>query len=202
MRRLIVLWVVLSLAVTGCAGATGVWEESFDATGNWQVSSDASAEVAVTGGQLLIEVKTPNQLAWASAGRTYSNFRLTVEATQLAGPDDNAYGILARMDKDDRFYTFSISGDGYVRVALYDKGAWTLLGGDWRPSAAIHQGQATNVLALDVQGGQLQFSVNGEVVSEVTDTTLSRGDIGFYAGSFSEPDVMIAFDNLRVEPLP
>ncbi len=197
--------IVISLAlvlVTSCIGQAKRWEEPFDETGKWDLHSDASAQVKVVDGLLRIEIKTANQLAWASAERTYGDFLLTVEATQLAGPDDNAYGILARMDGDNHFYAFSISGDGYVRAARYDDGTWNLLGGDWQAIPAIHQGQALNVLMLEARGSTFIFSVNAVPVIEVMDTTLKRGDVGLYAGSFAQPGVVIAFDNLEIETLP
>ena len=56
------------------------------------------------------------------------------------------------------------------------------------------------MLEVEAVGAQLTFRVNGEQVLQVEDTTLTKGDVGFYAGAFSEGDVVIAFDNLEVEP--
>lgn len=194
------LWV----ALVACQASTsaGPWEELFDAAGSWRLSSDAAAAVTIADGQLHVQVHQPQQLAWAAAGRSFGDFRLTVEATQQAGPANNEYGVLVRMDDDQRFYAFSISGDGYARVALYDNGNWTLLGSDWTPSPAIRQGEATNTLTVETQGQQFTFQVNGETVAQVEDATLSRGEIGLYAGTFDEGDVSVSFDHLRVEPLP
>lgn len=194
------LWVALIACQPGTPA--GPWAEPFDTAGSWRLSSDAAAAVTITDGQLHIQVHQPQQIAWAAAGRSFSNFRLTVEATQQAGPVDNEYGVLVRMDDDQRFYAFSISGDGYVRVALYDNGSWTLLGSDWTPSPAIRQGETTNTLTVEAQGQQFTFQVNGETVAQVEDATLSQGEIGLYAGAFDEGDVSVSFDNLQVEPLP
>lgn len=191
-------------ALIACQAGTpaGPWAEPFDAVGSWRLSSDAAATVTIADGQLHVQVHQPQQLAWAAAGRSFSDFRLTVEATQQAGPVNNEYGVLIRMDDDQRFYAFSISGDGYVRVALYDNGSWTLLGADWTPSPVIQQGEATNTLTVEAQGQQFTFQVNGETVAQVKDATLSQGEIGLYAGAFDEGDVSVSFDNLQVEPLP
>jgi hypothetical protein len=141
-------------------------------------------------------VREPNRLAWASAGRDLRDMRLTVEATQVAGPDDNEYGLLARMEDSERFYCFAISGDGYFRVTLYDQGDRELLSGDWLPSNAIHRGEATNRLELVCDGSELTFLVNGTQLAQVVDTTLRHGDVGLYAGAFFQPGVEIHFDNL------
>lgn len=199
-----VLFFVLLLGVTACGprAQTEIWEEPFDAVGAWQLSSDAAAETRIEDGRLLIIVHEPGQVAWAVTGKQFTNLRLAVEATPIAGPVDNEYGILVRMDEDTHFYAFSISADGYARAARYADGQWTLLSADWFPHAAIAQGMATNRLELEAQGAQFSFWVNGELVVELSDAELTQGDVGFYAGAFNEGAVQVAFDNLRIEPLP
>jgi hypothetical protein len=144
-------------------------------------------------------VKMPNRLAWASAGREFSNFHLAVEATQVAGPDDNEYGVLVRMQDAARFYRFSISGDGYYVVNEYDGEEWTALGNDWTSSDAIRLGAATNHLEVICQGKTMAFLVNGVQLTQVEDSSYSRGDLGLYAGSFFEPGVEVHFDDLVVK---
>ena len=141
-------------------------------------------------------VREPNRLAWASAERNLADVRITVEATQVAGPDDNEYGLLARMEDSDRFYCFAISGDGYFRIALYDQGERELLSGDWLPSNVIRRGEATNTLEVVCEGDRLTFLVNGVPLAQVADATLRNGDVGLYAGSFFQPGVEVHFDDL------
>ena len=124
---------------------------------------------------------------------------MTVEATQVSGPDNNEYGVLVRMKDPERFYCFSISGDGYYLVSRYGGGSREKLTGDWATSDAVHLGAATNVLEVICQGAQMTFVVNGVQVTQVEDSDYPRGDIGLYAGTFFEPDVEVRFDNLRVE---
>ena len=175
------------------------WSEDFsDPESGWQAESDASAEVAFHDGVMRILIKAPNRLAWASAGRDFSDFRLDVEATQVAGPQDNEYGVLVRVQDSDHFYRFSISGDGFYQVSKYDGEEWVLLGGDWKPADAIHRGEAANLLQVICEGNRMDFLVNGVQVAQVEDSAYSHGDIGLYAGSFFEPGVEVHFDNLTV----
>ncbi len=193
---------VFAVALPACGARDhGPWVEPFDDAGDWQLSADAAASVAVADGALRVHVFELGQVAWAAAGRTYSDFHLIVEATQVSGPDDNEYGVLTRMAGDKQFYVFSISGDGYARIARYDNGSWTVLGPDWVKSDAVHQGTTTNVLEVEARGGIFVFSVNGTQVLQAEDAQLAKGDIGLYAGAFNEADVVIDFDNLEVEPL-
>lgn len=201
--RVIILTLLGLLALVACTPRdTGLWVEPFEKTGEWQLSSDAVADVALVDEQLQIHIFFPNQLAWAAAGRNYRDFHLKVEATQLDGPLDNEYGVLVRLSDDAGFYAFCISSDGFVRAARYDEDGWHLVGPDWEQHEAVKQGAVTNILEIDAQGQVFQFYVNEELVLEVEDNTLAKGDIGLYAGAFGEGEVVIAFDNLEVEALP
>jgi hypothetical protein len=186
--------------VSGCAAQRGVsWSDDFSDTGSgWTAESDASAEVGYYDGVMRILIKTANRLAWVSMDREMSDFRLSVEATQVAGPDDNEYGVLVRMKDANHFYRFSISGDGYYMVSKYGSAEWSSLTGDWAPSEAIHVGQATNQLEIVCEGSHMVFSVNSEVLTELDDSDYTAGDVGLYAGSFFDPDVEVHFDNLVV----
>jgi len=175
------------------------WGDDFSELGDWQAESDATAQVEVQDGVMRVYVAVPNQLAWAYVGREFSDFRLVVEAAQVAGPDDNEYGVLVRMQDPDHFYRFSISGDGYYMVSKYDGEMWEPLSGDWALSDAIQTGAAANLLEVVCQGATMTFLVNGERLAQVDDADYSRGDICLYAGSFFEPGVEVHFDNLRVE---
>ncbi len=196
-KRLLVVALVVFLVA--CGGEQLPWSDDFsDPASGWQAELDASAEVRCCEGVMRLLVKVPNRLAWASAGREFSDFHLAVEATQVAGPDDNEYGVLVRMRDADHFYRFSISGDGYYLVSKYDGGAWEVLNGDWTSSAAIHLGAVTNLLEVVCQSATMTFLVNGVTLAQVEDGSYSRGDVGLYAGSFFEPGVEIHFDNLTV----
>jgi hypothetical protein len=183
-----------------CGTEESSWADDFsDPASGWQAESDASAEVGYQEGVMRILVTAPNRLAWASAGREFSDFRLAVEATHVAGPADNEYGVLVRMRDPDHFYRFSISGDGYYLVSRYDAGEWVGLGHDWTPSDAIQRGAVANLLEVVCQGANMTFVVNGAQLVTVEEGSYSRGDIGLYAGSFFDPGVEVHFDNLRVD---
>ena len=197
----LLLIVAVSLIACGRGATPGVWEETFDDAETWRLRSDAAAELEVREGRLHIQILQPGQVAWAVAERTCDDFALQVDATQLAGPVDNEYGVLVRMADDARFYAFSVSGDGYVRASRYDEGRWEILGSDWRAHEAVNQGAATNTLTIEARGPELTFWVNGQQALQVEDETLSQGEIGLYAGAFDEAGVHVAFDDLKIETL-
>jgi hypothetical protein len=203
-RRIVVVLVALLVSVLACGeDEQPPWTDDFsDPASGWHAEMDASAEVGYHEGVMRVLVKSPNRLAWASAGRDYSDFHLAVEATQVGGPDDNEYGVLVRIQDPDHFYRFSISGDGYYLVSKYDGGEWVALSGDWNSPPdpdAIRLGAATNLLEVICQGSAMTLLVNGVQLVQVEDGTYSRGDVGLYAGSFFESGVEVHFDDLRVE---
>jgi len=178
------------------------WSEDFSegaASDIWQTESDATAEVQIQDGVMRVYIAVPNQLAWAFAGRKFSDFHLSVEATQIAGPDNNEYGVLARVKDTDHFYRFSISGDGYYMVSKYTGEKWEALSGDWALSDAIQIGTATNRLEVVCQGDRMVFLVNGVQLAQIEDADYPQGGVGLYAGAFFDPEVEVHFDNLRVE---
>lgn len=193
---------VVLFALASCSGEEGLpWSDDFsDPSSGWQAESDASAEVRYDDGVMLVLVRWPDKLSWASAGRDLSDFRLSVVATQVSGPDDNEYGVLARMQDRQRFYIFAISGDGYYRVVKRDGDQEAQLSGDWAQSDAINQGVASNLLEIICKGETMTMLVNGVPLAQVRDTSYERGDIGLYAGTFRDPGtgVEIHFDDLTV----
>jgi len=190
---------VVAMLLVACRGESDLpWNDDFSDPSTWQGESDATAQVGVQDGVMRVYVAVPDQLAWAVAGRDLRDFHLTVEATQSAGPDDNEYGVLVRMQDHSNFYRFSISGDGYYLVSKFVDGRAEFLGSNWAPSEIIHRGQATNVLEIICQGPEMIFVVNGEELARVEDGQFTHGDVGLYAGTFYEGGVDVHFDNLMV----
>ncbi|MBN1178805.1 MAG: DUF1080 domain-containing protein [Anaerolineae bacterium] len=193
---------LLAALLVACSGGGGgeelPWSEEFSEPGAWQAETDAAADVVIQEGVLRVYVAFANQLAWATAEKDLGDFHLAVDATQVAGPDDNEYGVLVRLQDAANFYRFSISGDGYFQVSKFEDGEPTYLGGRWMPSDLINQGQATNVIEVICQGSTFTFLVNGQQLAQVEDATFAHGDIGLYVGTFSMPGAEVHFDNLHV----
>jgi hypothetical protein len=197
-------WIILLsslLLISACAPtAPQSFRETFDdARNGWTLVQNNQAEIAIGGGQLRITVKQPDSLAWSvAAGKTFGDLTLDVDATPLAGPDDNDYGVIVRRVDDNDFYRFEISGDGYFNIQKRQKGKWQKLVADWTESSAIRKGAATNHLRVVCAGRTLTFFVNQVQVAQVTDDAFARGEVGVLAGTLVEPGVQVAFDNFQV----
>jgi hypothetical protein len=202
----LILLVILALVVA-CGGSdaggddTG-FSESFDTPGEWRTSSDPEVDIQYAQDGLTIEVKVIDRVAWSVAGRKVRDGVISVEATPIGGPDDNAYGLVVRHVDDRNFYRFEISGDGYYAVQA-PTGAlgWEFLV-DWTESAAIKRGRATNLLKVVCEGPVMTFHVNDVELVQVSDERYSEGDVGVIAGTFyTDPGTHILFDNFQVTPL-
>lgn len=200
------VFLLLLLTLAACGGADTAYEEPFNEQGTWPVENNQYATGRVFEGAYELEVKASDGLFWATNGRASGDGVYQVEATQIAGPLDNGYGILFMSDPaEGNFYLFEISGDGYVQIARCRSSCETefevLVGTFWEESAAILQGlNQTNILRVTAAAGNLTFEVNGQIVGRAYDVTFTRGEVGVLVETLGESGVKVRFDNLRFTP--
>lgn len=197
---------LLVLFVAGCGGQEP-YEETFDEAGSWRVASDSNVIGEVENGRYDFTVLADQLTFWTTAGEEFADGIYEVEATQKAGPVDNGYGMIFRVnDETDDFYSFQISGDGYVWIGRYRDGGLTeaepIVEDWWFPSDAINQGiDQTNTLRVRAEGQNMIFYVNDSEVGRVSDATFARGDIGLMVRTLGLGGVNVEFDNFTVSPL-
>lgn len=197
---------LLLLLLAACGSLSGPYVETFDEAGSWGIGSDIDAEGTVVNGRYEFLVESNLGLFWSTAGRNFADGIYEVEATQLAGPLDNGYGMLFRVDEEtNSFYIFEVSGDGYVWIGSCTNGCEeeeTLIEDGWFASDAVNEGlNATNHLRVRAEGANMIFSVNDQEVGRVSEQSFDEGDIGIMVETLGEGDVLVAFDNFRVTRL-
>lgn len=167
-------------------------------------------------GKYRFTVNQTNDWARLVVGNDYSDIILEVEATQVSGPSDNAYGIIMRAKNSSTGYFFLISGDGYYTIIKSVNDTYTSIksvddtssfGGQklsyvipWKKSSAIHTGNATNLIRVVSDGDKFSFYVNKKPIGNYTDDSFGKGMIGLMAGTNYgfRGAVTIDFDNLTV----
>ena len=206
------IWLFVALLVVfglaACAGGgdgkgdSTAFSDDFGTPGDWRIISDPEVEIAYADGGLSIEVKVMDRVAWTVAGRQFEDAVVSVDATPVGGPDDNAYGLVVRHVDDRNFYRFEISGDGFFAVqAPQENLGWEFLV-DWTESSAIHKGRQTNHLQVECRGSTMIFYANDVELTRVQDDRYSKGDVGLIAGTFyTEAGTHILFDDFEVEPI-
>lgn len=169
----------------------------------WGTWSKGGASVQYDRGGLRIQVMQGQFDAWSVAGRKFADAQIEVDATRLAGPTDNDYGIICRYVDQANFYMLIVSSDGYYGIARLQDGDYRMIGADsLQYSETLAQQTAKNTplhLHADCIGRTLRLSVNDQALLEVQDDTFTSGDVGVLAGTYSGKDVDILFDNFVVK---
>ena len=129
-----------------------------------------------------------------------SDVRVEVDATKVAGSDNNDFGILCRYQDNNNLYQFVLSSDGYVGILkLVDGSMQSIAAETLLENSAVNIGNAKNHIRADCVGNTLTLYVNGQQVSTVQDTTfVDNGAVGFFAGTYDNPGTDIHFDNFIV----
>ena len=191
---------VLLLTACGSTLTTLPYTENFsDAGSGWKTVTGQAVQIFYKDNGLNFKINELDSIAWSTPqGKRFSDFVLDVDATQVAGPSDNSYGIIFRQIDDRNFYRIDISGDGYYDVLKYKGGKWIKLQ-DWSEASAIKKDQNTNHLQVVAKGNQYGFRVNDQPVTTFEDNDFKDGNVGLTAGTlFDNAGVQVAFKNLRV----
>jgi hypothetical protein len=145
-----------------------------------------------------IFVNLKNDDFFATPGSSLPNdVRVEVDATKVAGSDNNDFGILCRYQNNNNLYQFVLSSDGYVGILKLVDGAMQSIAAETLvESSAVNLGNAQNHIRADCIGEMLTLYVNGQQVSTAQDTTFLRGGkAGVFAGTYNAPGTDIHFDN-------
>ena len=208
-------FIFLLVGLAGCAQAAlqpavhfdedVLYHDEFvpDQMGEWQFEGDGAGQTTIINDQMVIELGAPHILQFTTLNNlTFADFVLEVDARPVGGDLQNSYGVLFRMQDPQRFYRFELTGSGlYMFERRNGDGTWTRFLPDWAPSEAINQGlNASNRLKVVAQGSRLSAYVNEVLVHEVNDDLYPAGAIALDAGTFYQPSVRVAFDNLVVRP--
>lgn len=208
-------WLLGLVWLTACGSASpgattlvgdALFQDDFTpgSVGPWLLEGDELGRTAVVNDELIIAINAPNIMQYAMLSEpTFSDFLLEVDARQIAGHAESSFGFLARMQDTEQFYRFSITSNGLYMVERRGaNGAWNQFLLDWLSTPAINQGlNATNRLKLVADGANLTFYVNDVLLYQVDDAIYSSGHIALDAGTFGQPGLQVAFDNLIVRGL-
>lgn len=181
-------------------GAAGVARWSFDADppgvppagaavfdGAWAVRAEAGAPSAPNA---LCQTGMATFPALALGDAAYADVVLTARVKPIAGKEDQAAGLLARVrDRDNNYILRANALENNVNLYKY-------VGGK---RAVIKEGQATvpsgqwQELRLEVTGNWLRGFLNGHVVVEATDDTFTAGKVGLW----TKADSQTCFDDVE-----
>ena len=180
--------------------ATVLFSDDFtDETGPWDTFSDEQGSVFYESGWLHLVNYTLAPLATTTyAYQHFTDFVLEVDTKLVEGTDDNFHTTACRIQDDDNYYMFGVSADGYYAIDKIVHGdSITLV--ELAYSGHIRRGSnVINSIRIECVGNSLSLTVNGYLLTTVTDATFSGGDIAFAASSFAGGFTEIAFTDLVV----
>lgn len=187
-----------------CDSSGTLFEDGFNGEQNcgWLEYNRGGAVAAIEEGVFKISTSSPGEIWWTNPGRSFDNVAIDVTAKQVAGPDDNAFGVICRYQDEENFYLFLISGDGYYAIGKYQSGedrvTYLTEDGQFAKSDRINQGAATNQMQVSCIDNELSLAVNGYPLLTVTDSEFASGDIGLAVSSLQQGTVEVDFDDLKV----
>lgn len=182
-----------------------------NATG-WDLSSTPGKyQVSVGKGTLTLE-DDDNKLLWEILpGKSFTDFRLDVDAKLSKGDPGNGYGVYIRgasttASEIGTYYRFELYGDGSYAVF---KGALDSNGntqnqqiGKYILNPAILKEGQTNHITLIAKGSSMTFMVNGVKLTTYSDSTYRGGLAALFVSNLPNlPAVAQAtFSNLAIFP--
>ena len=196
----------LGILTSGCSalipsapGAVLFQDDFSRSSTGWDTFDEPGYSADYVNGGLHLRVEAPNSLAWSTPNFELGDVRLEVDTTALAGPADNAFGLVCRFRDPGNFTFLLISSDGYAGIGVVQDGQRSLLTGSaMLPSDHILQGLTSNHLRADCVGSRLSLYINGALANEAAAADWEAGDVGVIVGTYATPGVEILFDNFTI----
>ncbi|NTU56141.1 MAG: SH3 domain-containing protein [Anaerolineales bacterium] len=149
-----------------------------------------------------VEIVSPNYktTVFEPEKKSYGDVTIEVKAftasAKTAETGDFSFGPVFRRSGD-QYYAFTISQRTRKWYVLKSTpSALTVLAEG--TEEGIHEPDVEDLLRVDAQGADFTFSINDQVVGQVTDADYVSGEVGFLVQSFDVPNVHIHFDELTV----
>lgn len=171
-------------------------------TVKWWTGSDKYLTASYVNGEYHMKANPGSYVVQYAPSDDYStngvsSVRVTTHLVSSA-PPESGYGLAVRARSEGgkpQCYALLLEPGNPVpyKVVMISGGASKDLV-QARSSSAIHGGTAPNQLEVRIKGSQYTFYANGQLLTSVTDATLSQGRVGFYTSGGEE----IAFDNLEI----
>ncbi|GAB4579645.1 MAG: hypothetical protein Fur0022_23830 [Anaerolineales bacterium] len=166
---------------------------------DWGSNRDADGITDFEQGGYRIFVNKIDWIFWSTAGLSFTDVRIEVDATKLGGPDTNEFGLICRYVDTDNFYFLTATSDGYFSISKYLNGEYfSLTEETFLPTDYVNQGNALNHLRADCIGNTLTLYINEQLIASYTDSSFSSGDVGIMVGSYNTSGADILFDNFVV----
>lgn len=181
------------------AGQTEEWRFDKDAAGKppagaevfggtWEVKSEPDAPSAPN---VLCQSETAEFPAIRFGEKVYTDLVATVRFKPISGKDDQAAGIIFRVQDANNHYILRGNAlENNVVIFRFAGGSRSTIKSG---SAKVPSGQWQE-LKVEVEGNRFRGYLNGQLVVEATDDTYKTGGVGLW----TKADSVTCFDDFRV----
>jgi len=169
-----------------------------DPCSGWQLIDDNYGSVFIENGELVILSRVTDWITETNLGVSYDDVVIDVDLDLSRLTHDGYVGLACRVNASYDSYQFHIDKDNYFSIWAFIDGEWEALHDYTRLERPINR-DADNHLRVSCVGDSLSMTLNEELLSEVTDSRLSAGDITLMAMAQGSQSVSVAFDNFVVQ---
>lgn len=177
-----------------------LFEDDFSSSTSPYDYKDSDMEIQQVDGILSLSINKPDWISYTVVpGYEYEDTTISFDVSSIAGDPEDGYGLFCRATEKSA-YMFEVTYDGFFSVWLWEQqdGYTPLM--DYTRSSAIDTGiDKTNNISVTCSGNQLMLSVNDRILANLTDDTISQGDIQLFARNDMYSIVQIHIDNLEIE---
>ena len=174
-------------------------------------SNPGKFSVNVGNGSMTLE-DDENKLLWEMVPvKSFSNFRLDVDATLTKGDSSNGYGVYIRGGSSQDsvlgvYYRFELYGD---RTYAVFKGSLDSSGNTqstqvqgYPQNTAIAPGGHVNHITIIANGPDMTFMVNGQTLYKYHDTSYKGGSVALFVSNLPKltPGAQATFSHLAIFP--
>jgi len=168
-------------------------------SGDWDLGEYNELDFSIVDGWLTYAFKIPSYSTWDVTGKIdQQNVYMEAYFSNDAVTTDNLQGFVCRYQDSQNFYFITFGNDGYILIGKYLNGERIVLTEGYDESGMIDAD--FNFAIATCQNEIFRLRINNELVAEVEDPSpmLKSGDVGFFVGSYDDPNVELSMDDFIV----
>jgi hypothetical protein len=176
-----------------------IFSDNFTDPKNWELGTFADGIIAIGNNELTLAVKKERGYLFSIREQTnLSDFYAEISARPSICRGEDEYGFLFRYSSPGDFYRFSITCNGQYRIDRLFEGQASSPQ-PFTISGAIPPGAPSESrIAVMARDKEMQFFINDEHLTSISDPTLGNGNIGVFVRAAGEDDVTVSYSNLDV----
>jgi hypothetical protein len=157
---------------------------------NWPNNPNGMA--SFSNGEYRVRTREPGRFVAIAAPINAPLQDVAVQARfrKVGGPSGGGYGIIVRdldpgqrdgVNQEGSYYVLEAGDRGEYGIWRREGNRWIDLI-PWTPAPSVRPGGVSNELTVIAVRERLRLAINGSMVAEVSDATLSEGGIGIFVG--------------------